>query len=212
MEASGDHLINSRKHAEDADVIRTIATRILESTADLLAQLWSTFGIVDQCIAEPREYMDLLSLSENRSNSACILLPSLRSRCRSSFADTTEYEYEPAHTGGLPVSVDLDADLLRATGSEHGARHFAARIHREGDARAERLSAHNPLFENGFRVPGLARSQSDSPCRRLLQRALRRRHWVRSDGSNSINSRTIEILIGRISPLRMTGSTSVHRE
>src|ERR1051325_5467142 len=50
MEASGDHLINSRKHAEDADVIRTIATRILESTADLLAQLWSTFDIVDRCI------------------------------------------------------------------------------------------------------------------------------------------------------------------
>jgi len=72
---------------------------------------------------------------------------------------------------------------------------------------AERLSADNPLSENGFRVPGLARSKSDSRLQRLLQRGLRRRIWMRSDGRNGINSRTIEISSRRISPLRMIGST-----
>ncbi len=109
---------NSRKHAEDADVIRTIATRILESTADLLAQLWSTFDIVDRCISQACEYMDLLWLSENGTNSARSLLPTLRSRCGSSFADTTEYDYEPAHIGGVTMSVHLDAVLLHAIGIE----------------------------------------------------------------------------------------------
>ena len=107
---------NSRRHAGDADVIRTIATRILESATDLLAQLWSTFGIVDRCIGLPREYVDLLCLSENRTNSACSLLPTLRSGCRSSFADTTEYDYEPPHIGGVPDCRWPGADLLPATG------------------------------------------------------------------------------------------------
>jgi hypothetical protein len=78
----------------------------------------------------------------------------------------------------------------------------------KADARAERLSAHNPLFENGFRVTGRARSKPNSRLQTTLQRGLRDPLWCATTGRKSINSRTIEIAIGGVSPLRLIDSTA----
>lgn len=205
--ASADHLIEiCAKHAGDADITRTIARRILGNLADLPAQLWSTFDIVDQRIAQTREYMDLLSSSENRSNSACSLLLTLRSGCPSSFADTRECDCEAAHIGGVPDVADLTPFCSR----RHGARHSGPPVSSAKAIRgAERQSAHNPLFENGFRVTGSARSKSNNRLQRAFATRPPRSALMRSDGRNWINSRTIEIPIGGISPLQLTGSTAV---